>query len=106
MKECLFYTKLDDGAVRCDLCPHLCHIKDGGTGLCRSRVNHSGKLYAMSYGQPCSLAIDPIEKKPLYFFILGKNACRLHARDATSDARDARTTKSHKSHLSTLSIMN
>ena len=77
MKECLFYTKLDDGAVRCDLCPHLCHIKDGGTGLCRSRVNHSGKLYAMSYGQPCSLAIDPIEKKPLYFFHPGEECLSL-----------------------------
>ena len=41
---------------------------NGKTGRCRSRRNHDGVLVSEVYGKPCSLAIDPIEKKPLYHF--------------------------------------
>ena len=68
MTECRYYAKQDDGRVECLLCPHHCHIADGKTGLCRSRRNQGGVLYSEVYGKPCSLAIDPIEKKPLYHF--------------------------------------
>lgn len=77
MKECLFYSKQEDGTVRCELCPHRCRIKPGGAGLCRSRENRDGTLYSMVYGRPCSLAIDPIEKKPLYFFHPGEECLSL-----------------------------
>ena len=77
MKECLFYTKLEDGAVRCALCPHSCLIKPGGRGLCRSRINREGSLYSEAYGRPCALAIDPIEKKPLYHFHPGEECLSL-----------------------------
>ena len=77
MKECLFYTKLEGGAVRCTLCPHSCLIKPGGRGLCRSRINREGSLYSEAYGRPCALAIDPIEKKPLYHFHPGKECLSL-----------------------------
>lgn len=50
------------------LCPHRCKIADGKTGICRSRRNKDGVLISEVYGKPCSLAIDPIEKKPLYHF--------------------------------------
>ena len=68
MHECKYYQKLDDGRVECQLCPHHCHIANGKTGICRSRRNHEGTLISEGYGKPCSLAIDPIEKKPLYHF--------------------------------------
>ena len=77
MKECLFYTKLEGGAVRCALCPHSCLIKPGGRGLCRSRINREGSLYSEAYGRPCALAIDPIEKKPLYHFHPGEECLSL-----------------------------
>ena len=77
MKECLFYTKLEGGAVRCALCPHSCLIKPGGRGLCRSRINRDGSLYSEAYGRPCALAIDPIEKKPLYHFHPGEECLSL-----------------------------
>ena len=70
MTEARFYKASDDG-VQCLLCPHHCHIKEGKRGLCRSRECHDGKLYAMSYGSPCALAIDPVEKKPLNRFMPG-----------------------------------
>lgn len=59
---------MDDGRVKCLLCPHHCHISEGRTGICRSRRNEGGVLLSEVYGRPCSLAIDPIEKKPLYHF--------------------------------------
>ena len=68
MMECRYYHKLDDGRVECLLCPHHCHISEGRTGICRSRSNEGGVLVSEVYGRPCSLAIDPIEKKPLYHF--------------------------------------
>jgi pyruvate formate lyase activating enzyme len=54
--------------VECLLCPHHCHLANGKTGICRSRRNEDGVLKSEVYGKPCSLAIDPIEKKPLYHF--------------------------------------
>lgn len=68
INECKYYQRLDDGKVECLLCPHHCHIANGKTGLCKSRCNHDGTLISEVYGKPCSLAIDPIEKKPLYHF--------------------------------------
>ena len=66
--ECRYYQRLSDGRVECQLCPHHCHISNGKTGICRSRRNKDGVLVSEVYAKPCSLAIDPIEKKPLYHF--------------------------------------
>ena len=66
--ECRYYKKSDDGRIECQLCPHHCRMADGKTGRCRSRKNKGGVLVSEVYGKPCSLAIDPIEKKPLYHF--------------------------------------
>jgi len=84
MKEALFYTKLKDNRVRCDLCPHGCIIHPGKTGKCRGRTNIEGTLYAVNYGKTISLSIDPMEKKPLYHFhpvnnilSIGSNSCNL-----------------------------
>ncbi|MBO5593971.1 MAG: AmmeMemoRadiSam system radical SAM enzyme [Prevotella sp.] len=66
--ECKYYKRLNDGRVECLLCPHHCKIANGKTGICRNRRNKDGVLVSEVYGKPCSLAIDPIEKKPLYHF--------------------------------------
>ena len=63
-----YFKSLDNGRVECLVCPHPCQIANGRTGLCRSRRNSNGVLVSEVYGKPCSLAIDPIEKKPLYHF--------------------------------------
>ena len=70
MKEARFYI-LVEGGVECRLCPHHCRIKEGGRGRCRSRECRDGKLWALSYGAPCALAVDPVEKKPLNAFLPG-----------------------------------
>jgi pyruvate formate lyase activating enzyme len=66
--EALYYEKLDDGKVRCRLCPQLCLIGKGETGFCFIRKNIDGALYAMMYGHVSSAQLDPIEKKPFYNF--------------------------------------
>lgn len=66
-----YFHKLDDKMVHCVLCPHDCKIKEGKRGICGVRLNIDGDLYAESYGQLSSIAMDPIEKKPLYYFYPG-----------------------------------
>lgn len=66
-----YYTKESNKNVNCHLCPHNCHIKTDKKGICGVRTNLDGDLYADSYGQISSLALDPIEKKPLYRFYPG-----------------------------------
>ena len=77
MIECRYYKRLEDGKVECTLCPHHCRIAEGKTGVCRSRKNQCGMLMSEVYGNPCSLAIDPIEKKPLYHFHPGTTCLSL-----------------------------
>ena len=76
MKEARFYIP-SDGGVQCLLCPHHCRIKEGGRGLCHSRECRGGKLYALSYGIPCAIADDPVEKKPLNRFMPGTRCLSL-----------------------------
>ncbi len=47
---------------------HHCHLKEGQTGRCRARKNENGKSICSNYGLLTSVALDPIEKKPLAFF--------------------------------------
>jgi pyruvate formate lyase activating enzyme len=68
MKEARYYQKMDDEGVQCQLCPHRCLIKEGKIGLCATRENQSGTLVALNYEEVASLALDPIEKKPLRRF--------------------------------------
>ena len=67
-REALFYETREGGKVQCRLCPHTCIITEGKTGICRVRVNRGGTLYTKIYGEVSSVAMDPIEKKPLYHF--------------------------------------
>ena len=70
LKEALFYTRLANLAVQCQLCPRRCVIPEGRRGFCRVRENRGGTLYALSYGKLVSLNdVDPIEKKPLFHFL-------------------------------------
>ncbi len=66
-----YQYRLPDKVVRCLLCPHQCLLQDGKTGICRTRVNRDGFLYTLAYGNPCSVGVDPIEKKPLFHFFPG-----------------------------------
>jgi pyruvate formate lyase activating enzyme len=58
----------EEDAVRCGLCPHRCRIPRGKAGICGVRENRGGTLYAATYGKVAAVAMDPIEKKPLFHF--------------------------------------
>lgn len=77
MKEATFYEQIDNNTVKCNLCPHYCDIHINNSGLCNIRKNIDGKLYTMTYAEISSIAIDPIEKKPLYHFYPGHNILSL-----------------------------
>jgi pyruvate formate lyase activating enzyme len=83
-KEALLWKKEREG-VRCLLCPRLCLLKEGKFGYCSVRQNIEGKLYTLIYGEASSVALDPIEKKPLFHFYprsqvlsFGTIGCNLH----------------------------
>ncbi|MBW6467572.1 MAG: AmmeMemoRadiSam system radical SAM enzyme [Coriobacteriia bacterium] len=63
--------------VRCDLCPWRCLIAEGHTGACGVRRNTRGTLEALTYGLVSSLAVDPIEKKPVFHYRPGATVLSL-----------------------------
>lgn len=71
MKEALYWESTD-GKVKCHLCPHECIIANGKVGICGVRKHIDGKLYSLGYGETTSIALDPIEKKPIYHFHPGE----------------------------------
>jgi pyruvate formate lyase activating enzyme len=71
MKEALYYKNEDD-KIRCLLCPNYCLIAQGKKGCCGVRVNKEQKLYTEIYNRVTSIALDPIEKKPLYRYHSGE----------------------------------
>jgi pyruvate formate lyase activating enzyme len=58
-------------AIKCPICPRGCSLEEGQTGFCKGRANISGKVIAVNYGRVSSIALDPIEKKPLAHFHRG-----------------------------------
>jgi len=66
LKEALYWQPASEGKVQCSLCPRRCLIPLNQRGFCRARKNIKGVLYAITYGQPVAIHIDPIEKKPLF----------------------------------------
>jgi pyruvate formate lyase activating enzyme len=72
----MFYKKLEEKKVQCELCFRRCIISNGRRGFCRVRENRNGELYSIVYGKPIGLQIDPIELEPMYHLIPGhKNLC-------------------------------
>ena len=68
----------------CDVCFRQCKIEEGQTGFCGARTCRGGQLVAANYGRLTSVALDPIEKKPLKMFhpgsmilSLGSYGCNL-----------------------------
>lgn len=69
----------------CEICPHHCRLETGEIGKCRARINDGEKITALNYGELTSIALDPIEKKPLYRFFpktfilsVGSYGCNLN----------------------------
>ena len=84
MREALYYHT-EGPQVCCELCPRECSLEEGQVGSCGVRRAEAGKLLTLNYNRCTSLAVDPIEKKPLYHFYpgwlilsAGTFGCNLH----------------------------
>jgi pyruvate formate lyase activating enzyme len=74
LHEAQYYKKLDGLEIECRLCPRKCTVGDRERGFCGVRENRGGTYYTLVYGNPCTINIDPIEKKPLFHFLPGVSA--------------------------------
>ena len=66
-----YWTRLEDGRVRCDVCPRECKLHEGQRGLCFVRAAEGGEIVLTTWGRSSGYCIDPIEKKPLNHFLPG-----------------------------------
>ncbi len=76
-REALHYEKQDGKKIVCKLCPKECRVANLERGYCGVRENLEGVYKTLVYGRPCSLQVDPIEKKPLYHYRPGTKAFSL-----------------------------
>ena len=54
--------------ARCEVCFRHCEIAEGAKGFCGVRGCRNGSIIPLNYGRITSMALDPIEKKPLRRF--------------------------------------
>jgi pyruvate formate lyase activating enzyme len=76
MHDALLGT-IEGDRIRCGLCPHVCLIAEGDRGWCGARGVEGGRLRAHTYGLVSSIAVDPIEKKPVFHYCPGSNVLSL-----------------------------
>ncbi len=75
-REAILYEKLGK-SINCKVCERRCLISNGKKGFCDMRENVEGKLYTLNYAAASSVAVDPIEKKPLFHFYPGSTVLSL-----------------------------
>jgi len=66
-----YWTRLEDGRVRCDVCPRACALHEGQRGFCFVRARQGDEIVLTTYGRSSGFCVDPIEKKPLNHFLPG-----------------------------------
>jgi pyruvate formate lyase activating enzyme len=81
-----FHT-VEDGRLQCDLCPRHCRLRDGQHAFCAVRQRIGDRIVCTTYGRTTGLAVDPIEKKPLFHYLpatttlsFGTQGCNLGCR--------------------------
>jgi len=67
----IYWHKLDDGRIQCDLCPRVCKLHEGQQGLCFVRARQNDEIVLTTYGRSSGFCVDPIEKKPLNHYLPG-----------------------------------
>jgi pyruvate formate lyase activating enzyme len=68
-----YFTRLDDGRIRCDVCPRYCTLHEGQRGFCFVRAAEGGQIVLTTWGRSSGFCVDPIEKKPLNHFLPGSS---------------------------------
>ena len=80
-----YWRSLDNSRIQCILCAHACIIQNETRGHCNARQNRSGKTVLPFYAWISSIAIDPIEKKPLKRFMPGTSTYSVGFWNCTMD---------------------
>ena len=57
--------------IMCRICPNECVLKEGELSKCNNRKVNDSKLYTIAFGNPCTVNVDPVEKKPSLSFFAG-----------------------------------
>ncbi len=73
-REASWYRRLEGGRVECQLCPRGCTVANAERGSCGNRENRDGTYYTLVHGLACSVHSDPIEKKPFFHVLPGRQA--------------------------------
>jgi pyruvate formate lyase activating enzyme len=74
VRKAIFYEKLANNKVKCNLCERKCEIALGSKGFCKTRQNIDGDLYTLVYGDISALESRPIEIKPFFHYWPGSTA--------------------------------
>jgi len=64
LREAMFYRRLPNNQVHCELCFLNCRINDGARGRCFNKENQGGRLFLLVHGRPSAVHVEPIEKEP------------------------------------------
>jgi pyruvate formate lyase activating enzyme len=67
----IYWHRVDDGRVQCDVCPRACRLHEGQRGFCFVRAREDDAIVLTTYGRSSGFCVDPIEKKPLNHFLPG-----------------------------------
>ncbi len=81
------YVSKKGDSFECGLCPNHCRLSEGKSGLCRGRSVKGGRLLIENYGKVTSIAMDPIEKKPLYHYHPGSYILSVGSYGCNMDCR-------------------
>jgi pyruvate formate lyase activating enzyme len=86
-KRSPYYTRVNNGTIRCNLCPHACPINEGNRGRCGVRENKDGRCETLVYANPCVINVDPIEKKPFYHVLPGSRSLSIATAGCNLDCK-------------------
>jgi pyruvate formate lyase activating enzyme len=67
------FDRLEDGSMRCDVCPRHCTLHEGQRAFCYVRQAKDGEVLLTAYGRSSGFCVDPVEKKPLNHFYPGSS---------------------------------
>jgi pyruvate formate lyase activating enzyme len=85
--EAMYYKKLEESRVECELCPRACQVADLERGYCGVRENRDGKYHTLVHSRACAFHVDPIEKKPFFHYLPGTNAVSVAAAGCNVECR-------------------
>jgi len=63
-----YWHRLDDGRVKCDLCPRFCKLREGQRGLCFVRAGGPDGMVLTTYAGHRGSALIPLKRSSSNIF--------------------------------------